>query len=70
MCWGVWSEDVGGERAGLFHMKAMNFACGMKRKEACPVTMISFANKQSGTQKLHVFYLLNVSLAVRCTGVA
>lgn len=70
MCWGVWSEDVGGERAGIFHMKATNLACGMKRKEACPVTVISFAVQQSGTQKLHVFYLLDVSLTGRCTGVA
>lgn len=42
----------------------------MKRKEACPVTVISFAAQQTGTQKLHVFYLLDVSLVGRCTGVA
>lgn len=59
-----------GKRAGLFHMKATNLACGMRQKEAHPVTVTSFAAQQTGTQKSPVFDLLDVSLAGSCTGVA
>lgn len=57
-----------GKEQGFFIWK--QWTCEMKRKEACPVTVISFAAQRTGTQKLHVFYLLDVSLAGRCTGVA